>query len=89
MTKRIKLTTAQKSAIECRMHGEEQVDGLLLDGDFLLVDDANAVGWALTEASNAEDDAVEYGYVDGDLAKYARRAAKSLAAIAGRVYRIA
>lgn len=84
---RIRITPAQRSAIECRMHGTEQVDGLVLDGDYLVIGDPAATATALNDASNAEDDWAEYSTGEG--ATYARRAARSLAALYARVLRLA
>lgn len=86
-TTRIRLTDAQRSAIECRMHGDEQVDGLELDGRNLIVRDHDATFRALTEASNAEGDAAEYGTAGPD-APFARRAARALGNIAEKVHRL-
>lgn len=80
MTHRIKLTPAQISAIECRMIGDEQVDGLTVANGYLVFDDAAATADAVLEACNAEDGQAEL-YDD----KYARRAARSLSVVRGKV----
>ena len=77
---------AQVSALECRMHGGEQVDGVVLRAGRIWFEDASTTARAITEAANAESDAAEYGYARQDAA-YARRAARSLAALAGKVIR--
>ena len=87
MANRVKLTAAQVSAIECRMDGEEQVDGLVLDGSHLVVEDQEATMRALMDASNAEADAAEEASQQHD-ATFARRAARSLDAVWGKVARL-
>lgn len=85
--RRVLLSPAQVSAIECRTHGAEQVDGLVLDGRHLLVPDPAAVARALSDAANAEGDAAHYGHAGND-APFARRAARSLEAAANKVLRL-
>lgn len=84
---RIPLTDAQVSAIESRMDGGEQVDGLTLDGNALLVSDPTAAHRILTEMSNAEDAQAERDRKAGhtESAGFAGRASRSLTAIAQKV----
>lgn len=84
---RIPLTDAQVSAIESRMDDGEQIDGLRLDGNALLVDDPDEVWRTLTEMSNAEDEQAERDRKAGETesAGFAGRASRSLTAIAQKV----
>lgn len=66
------------------MHGDEQIDGLRTDGDYLIVENQVETADALLAASNAEGDGAEYVY-SGQDAIFARRAARSLDALCGRV----
>jgi len=52
---RVKLTTAQASALEVRTDGGVQVDGLTIEDGHLVVTDFDAAVDAINEASNAED----------------------------------
>lgn len=84
MSERVKLTPAQISAIECRMDGDEQVDGLVVDRGYLLFDDIERTLDALTDASNSEDVTAQET-LDPDLRKMANRASKSLATVSDYV----
>lgn len=86
MRVRIRLSAAQRSAIECRMHGAEQVDGLVVDGCYLIVTDRVATARALAHAANAEADSAEFDAAPD--AVYARRAARSLEAVWWKVERL-
>jgi hypothetical protein len=92
---RLVLTPAQRSALECA--GLEAPDGpketaLALawkGGNALDYADADrdAIFEALTDLSNAEDAFAEDTSQDAEMRKHARRAARSLGAIASRVLR--
>lgn len=87
---KLRLTDAQVSAMECRDWTEEPVVRRCWDGGAALLFDAQdrePLYAALQDASNAEDAHAEYVLGPGDCRTYARRAARSLATLAGRVLR--
>jgi hypothetical protein len=96
---RVRLSTAQISALECRpvqpgeaLEPEDQVIARAVEagaGLALVFEDSEreALFSALVEASNAEDAFASFGSNDGDQRKAAGRAARSLAALSGRVLR--
>ena len=87
----VRLSRAQASALECREHGG--FDSIALeriwrdgDGKSLVIpfDLAESLASELNDFSNAEDDWAEYG--DREDRVFARRAARSLSAISGKIY---
>lgn len=101
---RVRLSEPQQSALECRWledggpggDGTEAADEAALQdawdgGEWLEFEptDAEAVFRALRDASNAEDAFQQDASNDPDLRRLAGRAARSLAALSGRVLRCA
>ena len=94
-TIRIRLTEAQRSALECRDLALNPEDALLAtawergDRRSLVFEahDGEALFELLNEASNAEDAFAQDPRHDPDLRQFAGRAARSLASVASRVLR--
>ncbi len=88
---RIKLTEAQESALECRADGLDPLTAEAWNGNALVfrAEDANALFSELCEASNAEDAHAELlrGSGERQASTLTGRAARSLAALSGRVLR--
>ena len=86
---KIRLSSAQESAMQCRDWSDEPAVREAWRGSQLFIpedDEQREQLWReLNDASNAEDDFAEDRGNDQDGRKYARRAAKSLASLASRV----
>ena len=89
MKKKIRLSSAQESAMQCRDWSDEPAVREAWRGSQLFVpedDDQKEQLWSeLNDASNAEDAFAEESTNDPDGRKYARRASRSLACLASRV----
>jgi len=85
--KKIRLSSAQESAMQCRDWSEEPAVREAWRGSQLFLpedDEQREQLWReLNDASNAEDESAEH--LDPEGAKYARRASRSLQALASRV----
>lgn len=87
MNRCIHLTSAQASAFECRDWSDEPITRAAWDGDSRLVfddRDADTLASEITDASNAEDEFAQ-DMVPCECRTFAKRAARSLACVSGKV----